>query len=279
MSSRATLRASLERPRLEIIPMRGIEDQIPYLPRGGVVTVTASPTKGPEATFGLVATLVDLGHRAVPHLAARSITGRDHLEAVLCRLAALRIREAFVIAGDTRQPAGPYEGAADLLEAMAELGHGLEEIGITGYPEPHALIDDRTIIEAMARKAPHATYIVSQICYEAPAIRRWIHDVRARGIRLPIHIGLPGVVDRARLLRLSLRVGLGDSVRYLSKQSEVAGRLLAGYEPGDLVHELADLLADPAADVAGWHLFTFNEVRRTEQWRARQLAATRGVAL
>jgi methylenetetrahydrofolate reductase (NADPH) len=31
-------------------------------------------------------------------------------------------------------------------------------------------------------------------------------------------------------------------------------------------------VADPALRVAGWHLFTFNEIRRTEAWRQRLLA-------
>lgn len=274
-----SLVASLEHARFEIVPMKGVEAQLPYLPPGAVVTVTASPTKGLEPTLDLVATVAQLGHHAVPHLAARSVAGHEHLRAILSRLAELDVREAFVVAGDARHPAGPFDGAGDLLEAMAELDHGLDAVGITGYPEAHGSVPDQVTIEAMARKAPHATYIVSQICYEPGTIRAWIGAVRDRGIWLPIHIGLPGVIDRARLLRLSLRVGLGDSVRYLSKQSEVAGHALIGYQPDELVAGLADLVGDPDADVRGWHLFTFNEVARTEQWRQEQLAATRGVAL
>lgn len=271
--------ASLERARFEIVPMEGVEGQLPHLPADAVVTITASPTRGLEPTLELAATVAGLGHRVVPHLSARSVTDRAHLVAILRRLAELGVDEVFVVAGDAKQAAGPFEGAADLLEAMVDAGHGLEEIGITGYPESHGLIPDHVTIDEMTRKAPHATYIVSQICYEPATVRAWVASVRARGVRLPINIGLPGVVDRARLLRLSLRAGLGDSVRYLSKQSQVAGRVLAGYEPDELVHGLADLVGHPVSDVRGWHLFTFNEVQRTEQWRQQQLAATKGVAL
>jgi len=261
------LLSSLEQARFEIIPMKGVDEQVDHLPPGAVVTVTASPTKGLGPTIELARELVGRGHRVVPHLSARLVRSREHLAEVLADLSAMGIIEAFVPAGDIEQPLGPYEGAADLLDDMTLLGHGLEHVGITGYPERHAFIPDQTTIDAMARKAPHATHIVSQICYDPDVVRSWITAVRDRGVRLPIFLGIPGVIDRARLLRVSMRVGLGDSVRFLRKQHEVASRMLTGYQPDDLIHALEDLVGHPEAQVAGWHLFTFNEVERTEQWR------------
>ena len=55
------------------------------------------------------------------------------------------------------------------------------ELGITGYPESHHLIDDETTIPAMFEKAPMATYIVSQICFDPETIATWI--ARVRGAR------------------------------------------------------------------------------------------------
>ncbi|MEX2324557.1 MAG: methylenetetrahydrofolate reductase [Nitriliruptoraceae bacterium] len=269
------LLSSLERARFEIIPMKGVEEQIDHLPDQAVVTVTASPTKGLSATLELAATLAGKGHRVVPHLSARLVRSRDHLEEILEHLQWLGIVEAFVPAGDIEEPLGPYEGAADLLEAMAQCGHHLEHIGITGYPERHAFIPDQTTIEAMDRKAPHATHIVSQICYDPATIRNWIAQVRTRGVHLPVFLGIPGVIDRARLLRVSMRVGLGDSVRFLRKQHDVATRMLAGYQPDELLYALADLIDHPDQQVAGWHLFTFNEVARTEEWRQQLMASLR----
>ncbi len=271
--------ASLERARFEIIPMKGVEDQLPFLPAGATVTVTASPTKGIDATLDLTARVAALGNPVVPHVSARLVEGRDHLARILDRLEASGVQEVFVPAGDADIPAGPYQGAADLLEEMTDLGHHLVRVGITGYPESHAFIPDATTIAEMARKAPHATAIVSQICYDPAIIRAWVDVVRARGIDLPIYLGVPGVIDRAKLLRVSMRVGLGDSIRYLRKQHEVATRLLTGYTPDELIGSLGDLIDHPAARVAGWHLFTFNEVERTERWRQELLTNLRGAAL
>jgi methylenetetrahydrofolate reductase (NADPH) len=275
-SPRPDVFRSLERVRFEILPVPGVDEQLAYLPEGATVTVTSSPTRGIDATFELCARLAARGFRVVPHLAARLVRDRAHVRRLLARLDALGLREVFVIAGDAPEPAGPYEGAAGLLLAMADIGHDLEEVGITGYPESHAFIPDDATIRAMAEKVPYATYIVSQICYDPGVIARWIGDVRARGVALPIHLGIPGVVNRARLLRISTRVGLGDSLRYLRNQSGVVARLAAGYTPTELVSGLAPLVADPDSGVHGWHLFTFNEVGKTEQWRRELLARAEG---
>lgn len=275
LTPQGALVGSLERARFEIVPMKGVEEQLPHLPDGAVVTVTASPTKGLDATMALTEQVVARGLRAVPHLSARLFTGRGHVARVIEDLHRMGVVEVFVPAGDIEVARGPYEGAAELLEEMSDLGHPFEHVGITGYPEAHAFIPDRTTIEAMDRKAPHATHIVSQICYDPAVIRGWIDAIRRRGVALPVFLGVPGVIDRARLLKVSMRVGLGDSVRFLRKQHEVAGRMLTGYQPDDLITALVDLVDDPRGQVHGWHLFTFNEVERTERWRQTLLARLR----
>ena len=65
------------------------------------------------------------------------------------------VRDVFVVAGDADQPPGSFSGAAELLDAMAELGRPFEQIGMTGYPESHPLIDDETTIAAIFEKARH----------------------------------------------------------------------------------------------------------------------------
>jgi methylenetetrahydrofolate reductase (NADPH) len=179
-----------------------------------------------------------------------------------------------VVAGDIADPAGPFEGAAQLLAAMDELGHGFEQVGITGYPESHAFISDEATIQAMFDKAPFATYIVSQICFDAEVIGTWIRRVRDRGVELPIHIGLPGPIDPLRLLRLSRRIGLGQSARFLSRHGSWIRRLTLprGYRPGALLEGMTPFVAAPENRVAGLHLFTFNEIAQEESWRYAEMA-------
>lgn len=264
----------LQRPRLEVIPLAGVERAVlEHVPRDLTVTVTSSPTRGIDPTLELTAHLAQEGYRVVPHLAARLIADRAELGALLKRIDALGVRDVFVVAGDIPRPVGSFEGAAELLAAMAELGHGLERIGITGYPESHAFISDEATIQAMFEKVPFASYIVSQICFDAAVIAHWIRRVRDRGVTLPIYIGLPGPIDAVRLLRLSRRVGLGDSARYLRRHGSWLGRLVLprSFRPELLLDGLAPDLARDDNAIAGLHLYTFNELAKTESWRRQKL--------
>jgi methylenetetrahydrofolate reductase (NADPH) len=269
---RHPLITSFAHPRFEIIPLKGVEQQLAYLPAEAVVTVTSSPTRGLDPTLALAALLVQRdGRRVVPHIAARMVRDRAHLDDVLGQLTELSIDEVFVVAGDASEPAGPFASAVDLLRAMAERDHGFR-VGVTGYPESHAFIADETTIQAMFDKEPFASYIVSQICFDPAVTARWIAAVRARGTHLPIFIGIPGAIALARLMRVSLRVGIGDSLAFLRKQSGTAAKLAGGYRPDQLVDSLAPVVADPDMQIAGWHLFTFNSIRNTEAWRQQLLA-------
>jgi methylenetetrahydrofolate reductase (NADPH) len=262
--------AALERPRYEVLPLDGVADDVQaHVPAAVKITVTASPARGLEPTLGVAEQLAAQGYTVVPHLSARLVRDRGHLEELMLRLRAARVREAFVIAGDARQPAGQFEGAAELLAAMGELRDRFDEVGISGYPESHHLISDETTIEAMFEKEPMATYIVSQICFDADVIATWIRRVRDRGTFLPIWIGVPGAVESRKLLRTSLRIGLGDSVRFLRTQRGWLRRFISPrrYTPTKLLQKLIPSFADPAARIGGIHVYTFNELERTERWR------------
>jgi methylenetetrahydrofolate reductase (NADPH) len=266
--------AALERPRYEVLPLDGIPDEVhAHVPGAVTLTVTASPAKGLEPMLAVAEDLASRGYGVVPHLSARLIRDRRHLEEIVLRLQEARVRQVFVIAGDARQPAGEFADAAELLAAMGERRDRFVEIGISGYPESHHLISDETTIEAMFEKAPMATYIVSQVCFDAEQIATWVRRVRARGTLLPIWIGVPGAVDSRRLLRTSRRIGLGESIRFLRGQRGWLRRLALRrlYTPTKLLESLIPSFADPAARVGGIHVYTFNELERTERWRLQLL--------
>lgn len=269
----ASLLDRLTRPRYEILPLDGIEDAVArHVAPEIKLTITASPSSGLDATLELAERLRRRGYDAVPHLSARLIRDRGHLEEVIARLEAADVREVFVIAGDPRVAAGEFAGAAGLLSAMDELRGRFAEIGISGYPESHHFISDEKTIQAMFEKEPMATYIVSQICFDVDVIGTWVRRVRDRGTYLPIWIGIPGVIDNRRLLRISLKVGLGTSARFLRAHRGWFARLARPrvYTPTKLLQRLAPSIADPAARIGGLHVYTFNELERTESWR-RQL--------
>jgi methylenetetrahydrofolate reductase (NADPH) len=252
--------------RYEILPVDGIEEQVvAFVPQTVKVTVTASPARGLEATLAVAERLAAEGYQVVPHLSARLVRDAVHLDEIVARLESAGVHEAFVPAGDAVE-AGQFPDAASLLRALR--GRHLTELGITGYPESHHFISDETTIQAMNEKAPLASYIVSQICFDADTIAWWVGEVRRRGTTLPIWIGVPGIVDNAKLLRVSMKIGLGESMRFLRAHRAWVRRLVTRtFSPDPLMRRLELLWKDPAANIAGLHVYTFNELERTERWR------------
>ncbi len=271
----ATLPELIARSRYEVIPLTGAEEKVlEHVPKDVTLTVTVSPVKGLEPSFELAGAFAAAGYTVVPHLPARLVEDRGHLAECLARLGEMGARDVFVVAGDADAPAGIYEGAAPLLRDMHEIGHPFAQIGITGYPETHPLIDDATATAAMAEKAPYANYIATQICFDSSVTARWIADVWGRGVQLPVYVGIPGAVQRAKLLRVSTRIGIGESIRFLRKHGNFVTRFLqpGGFSPDRLIKGLAPALSDPEPKVAGFHIFTFNDLAETEAWRQKKLA-------
>jgi methylenetetrahydrofolate reductase (NADPH) len=268
--SRGELAELLDGSRLEVIPMGGIERAVVGAVRAGTrLTITCSPSKGVDPTLDLAERLCAGGYEVVPHLAARTVRGRDHLEEILGRLSAMAIGRLFVIGGDGRDDRGPYPSALSLLEAMAHIGHELSDIGIGGYPEGHPFISDGALLEALADKQPLANHVATQICFDPFAIREWIARVRERGVGLPILVGMAGAVNSRKLIEVSLRVGVGPSVKFVSKHGGLVARLMrrGGYRPDAFFSRMAPIAGDPDYGIRGFHIYTFNQVQSTEQWR------------
>lgn len=269
----SSLTRLLAAPRYEVIPVRDIEARAGILPAGSSVTVTASPGQGMAATIDVAAALARSGYAVVPHLAARMLNGRSELEDMIERLAAAGVYEAFVVGGDASPPAGPYRDAGDLLDELAGLSHPFIRIGVAGYPEGHPLIADDGLLETLRRKQPQASYIVTQLCFDAAALTTWLRAIRQEGIGLPVVVGLPGVVERRKLAEISLRSGVGASLRYLRKNGRHLAALARSrrYDPTPLAAAVADRLDRERLVVEGVHLFTFNQIERTLDW-VRRLA-------
>ena len=250
-ASRAAVRALVGNPLFELIPLRNALDQAAFLPPGALVSVTASPAKGMEATIELAAALRGRGYVVVPHLSAHMIRDRAHLGELLRRMDDAGIDRVFVVGGDATDP-GEYRDGLSLLRAMADLGHQLREVGVSCYPQGHPTIPEDVLLAALAAKAPLVDSMTTQLCFDPLAIETWLRSRRADGIALPAVLGVPGAVEPHRLLSIAARIGF--------------------YRPDALLADLGQLIADPAAGVSGIHLYTFNAVEATEAWRERYLA-------
>lgn len=279
MASRSekTLLAS---PKFELMPFDSIEEQVTELPDDATIAITASPTLGLADTITWTENLAEQGYEIVPHVAARYVRDPDHLDEIATRLKDVGVTSIFVPGGDREDPIGEFESAYELLVALDDLGHEFEEVGITGYPEGHKFLDEEELADFMLKKAPYATYITTQICYDPEEIIEWIDHVRTeREIDLPVEIGIPGVMKYQKLIGISRKVGVGDSLRFLQSTTGILGfiRQFIGsrgkYEPDELIDGLDPNIDDSHYNIKGLHIYTFNQVPDTEAWRRSRLEA------
>lgn len=271
---RGGLAGPLERARFELLPTAGTRERVlEHLPVERALTITASGSRGLDATLDLACALAVAGYTVTPHLAARMVADRSHLVDVVDRLVGSGVRSVFVPGGDG-EPVGDYADATALLRDLAELGSPFASVGITAYPESHPTISDDRTVQSMWEKRLLATEMVSNLAFDPDVVAAWLTRVRARGIELPLWLGTPGPTDPAKLLAVATRIGVGESTRFLLKHRRTLTRMLrpGGFRSEDFLRRLAPALTAPGADVAGLHVFTFNQLEQTEAWRARLLA-------
>ena len=265
-----TLVASM---RYELIPMKSIEQAILDLPKGAPVSVTCSPAKGVAATQEISARLVAAGHDVVPHFAARMIESREQVSQIASWVREQGIKEVFLIAGDAEKPAGPYKDGVELLRDFLDSNSGVDRVGFGCYPDGHAFISREDLSTALHHKqklleeAGVQGLASTQMCFDIALIRAWLQQERNNGFKMPVELGVPGVVDRTRLMSLGVKVGVGASMRYLSKNRTSIMKMLSpgGYDPTELVAGLAK--DAQALNIVGLHSFTFNSVADTSAWQ------------
>lgn len=258
---------------LELIPTPKAHLQFVHLPASSIVSVTASPVKDLQATLDIASELIDLGHTVIPHLAARMVEGPDHVARIASWLNDHGVRDVFVIGGDAPEPHGPYHDAAALMRALLDSNANLGRIGFGGYPDGHASIPTDALQVALMDKqqllvdAGVKGWVSTQMCFDTKTVTRWLTECRAEGLHLPLHLGLPGVIDTTKLLTMGVKLGVGASLRYLRKNRAVVSRLAApgGYDPMDMLAPMARQL--DSLNISALHVFTFNQVANTVAWQ------------
>jgi len=238
------------------------------LARGTRVYVSAVPGRPAEESVAAAIRLRAAGFEPLPHVAVRNFASTGALDDFLARLnGEADVRRALVIAGDCAA-CGAFKSARDAIDSGVFRRRGLRALGIAGYPQGHPRIGDQELDRALAEKiaAAEATglavEIVTQFCFDAPAILRYVARLRAFGFEQPLRIGLAGPTGLAALLRYASRCGVKASTQALARRSGLLRQTFAMTAPDDLVRALAQ--AEPAGVVL--HFFSFGGLPATARW-------------
>ena len=210
----------------------------------------------------------------VPHLAARSLMDEADLQAYVEALVTkAKVDQVLVVGGGIDQPVGKLSGTSALLETGILESHGIKVVGLAGHPEGHrelpkpaiaATLEDKW---AFADKTEAQCRLVTQFLFDADPLLAWEQALRARGNKLPIHVGIPGPATIKTLLNYARMCGVGNSMRVLTRQGGSLLRLAGLSYPDRLLTALAHHLADnEATRIERIHLYPFGGIGRTARW-------------
>lgn len=209
----------------------------------------------------------------VPHISARRLTGRAQLEEFL---AALRdvdaIADVFVVGGDPAVPAGPYADSESIIRSGLLSAYGVRHVSIAGYPEGHPDVPADVLWHALEVKARALTEqgldgtIMTQFGFDEGPVLAWIDEVRARGILLPIRVGVPGPAGVKRLLGFARRFGIGANATIVKKYGFSLTNLLGTAGPDAFVAALATDYDPARHGTVKLHFYTFGGLTATAEW-------------
>ncbi|MBV2355538.1 methylenetetrahydrofolate reductase [Streptomyces sp. J2-1] len=259
-----------------------LEEARPGIPDGTRVNITFLAGEDTPARLAAARAVKHLGLVPVPHISARRLGHHRDLAEFLSGLAADGTGEhVLVVGGDPATPEGPYEDALAVLRSGLLPAHGVRHVGITGYPEGHPAIAEDALWTALADKSALLDAqgltgeIVTQFGFDADTVLDWIAAVRARGVRLPVRVGVPGPAGVRRLMTYATRFGVGTSASIARKYGFSLTHLMGTAGPDRFLRAL-EAGHDPARHGrVRAHFYTFGGLAATSAW-VREFRAAHG---
>jgi methylenetetrahydrofolate reductase (NADPH) len=274
-----SIAAALRGYSIEVNPNepKVVDAALARLDPGTEVFLTWIPGANPMDLIGPAARLRRASLIPVPHIGARHIKSAAQLEQLAARLVGdSGVDRILVIGGDRAAPAGPYDCSLAVMQAEIFQKSGIVRMAVAGFPEGNPNISEIALEEALnskvmfARSAGLELSLVTQFCFEAEPIVEWLLRIRARGIDLPIRVGLAGPAGLITLVRYAVRCGIGNSLRVLTENPSFA-KLLVEKGPEPIIRgvtsaaEVGDATSLPC-DIAGLHFFVFGGFNKTVEW-------------
>ncbi|QIY76648.2 methylenetetrahydrofolate reductase [Streptomyces sp. RLB1-33] len=282
MDSVSTAAASAVAPLLDDFSLEMTGKDVPKLeeargtiPQGTRINVTFLGNEDLDMRLAAARAVKRLGFVPVPHISARRLPSRAALEEFLAALEADGLADnVFVVGGDPVEPHGPYDDALALIRSGLLQKHGVRHVGVSGYPEGHPAIADPVLWSAMEHKSaaleehglPGA--VITQFGFDVDAVLAWVEAVRARGIYLPVRIGVPGPAGIRRLMTYAARFGVGTSASIARKYGFSLTNLMGTAGPDRFIRALAKGYDGRRHGELKLHFYTFGGLKTTSEWVA-----------
>jgi len=214
-----------------------------------------------------------LGLTATPHIISRKLESSDQLERALARCQELGIHNALCVAGDITADKPAFDSSLEVLQTGLFGKYGFREVGVAGHPEGSKAIGEARVEEALRGKAAFAAtagfnvYVATQFGFDPQAFIDWEAATTAKGITMPVHVGMPGPASLRQLAKFALLCGVGASMRMLTSRTSAMANLLSTQAPDEMVAAIArHRAANPQSRLRKIHFFAFGGVVKTARW-------------
>ena len=250
-----------------------LESLSKYLAHDNDVYITYLPNEDPKRVINTAKKIIQEGLNAIPHLPSRTIKDYNMLEKYIGSLSEnAGCKKILVIGGGDKQ-IGNINSSLDILRSDLLSKFNFKHVGLAGHPEGHPAISENDLDEIIIKKNQFANnvdykmYFVTQFFFEAKVFEKWEKHINSLGNKLEIHAGIPGPASLKLLVSYAKSCGIGNSIRFLSKQALNISKIATAKKPDKLIADLADYKFNSSSTkLAKLHLYPFGGMKKTSEW-------------
>jgi methylenetetrahydrofolate reductase (NADPH) len=218
------------------------------------------------------------GYPVMPHFPARIIKDEATLADWIARYQGeAGVDQALLLAGGVNQPHGDFHSSMQLMETGLFDKAGFKRLHVAGHPEGNKDIDPNGGMknvedalrwkQAFSERTDAKMALATQFAFDADPIIKWVDDLSAAGIKLPVHIGIAGPAKLQTLIKFAIACGVGPSLKVLQKRAMDVSKLLLPYEPTEVLTKLAAHKAkNPEFNIEQVHFFPLGGIKTNATW-------------
>ncbi|MCW7539079.1 methylenetetrahydrofolate reductase [NAD(P)H] [Aquabacterium sp. A7-Y] len=221
-----------------------------------------------DGTLQAVRAILSEGHDAAPHFSCIGAS-KDSIREKLQQFRQEGIRRIVALRGDLPSGYGgfgEFRYASDLVAFIrAETGSHFH-IEVAAYPEvhPQARSPEADLQAFAAKVQAGADVAITQYFFNADAYFRFVDEVRALGLDIPVIAGIMPITNSTQLMRFSDTCG-AEIPRWIRSRLQAFGDDKDSIQAFglDVVTELCERLR--RAGVPGLHFYTMNQAAATTE--------------
>ena len=244
-----------------------------FLSKDHDVYITYLPDENSNNVVDTAKKLREEGYEVIPHLPARTIVNVNELEKYLGDLANVSGCTKILIIGGGGNQAGNISSTMDVLQSDFLSKFNFKFVGVAGHPEGSPDISNDNLDLAIKEKnnfsknVDFQMYIATQFFFEAKSLVDWEKHLNSLGNSLPIHAGIPGPASIKTLINYARSCGIGNSLRFISKQAFNLTKLATLSTPDKLIYDLANYInTNQSTKLENIHFYAFGGMKKTADW-------------